>query len=221
MDIRIYYMFSKEEKNMETTTTNVKESNVLQNFALLCGSNAGWALTQEDSEWYFKTAVAGITDAVNILKNKSVPVAVMIQDLKGNKIIFACVEWVEADDSDEAATGNWTYFWSWDMADLPENATVYTIDQKQVLEIILNRGYNLCNMAVPSLSNLAQLAVYMFNLLHDTLDQEAVEEGHEWVLDFEGYFEAAVQVEAGKKTYSFTPKGEMKMLIKDDTAGEK
>lgn len=206
---------------METTKTNLKESNVLQNYSILCGANADWSLTLDDSEWTFKTIMAGITDALNIFKNKNVPIVIMCQDLKGNKLIFACVQWIQADDSEEGATGNWTYFWSWDMADIPEGATIYTLDQEQVQKIILERGYNLCNMAMATPSYIAQLAVYMFNLIHDTLDQEAVEDGHEWVLDFEGFFEAAVQVQDGRKTYSFTPKGEMKMLIKDDTAGEK
>lgn len=200
--------------------TKVEQSSVPQNFSVICGT-IGWDVVGEDSVWWFKTAMSGITDYLNTVKNRATPAVVLVQDLKGNKIIFACVEYVPADNPDEDAEGSWVYYWSWKTEDIPENATIYTVDQEQVQKVILQRGYDLCKMTVPSLSYVGQLTMYMFNIIHDTLDQQAVEEGGTWVLEFDGFFEASVTVQNGEKIYSFEPKGEMKMLIKDDASSEK
>ena len=80
--------------------TKVEQSSVPQSFGVMCGT-IGWDVAAEDSLWLFKTVVAGITDYVNLVKTKSSPSVVLVQDLKGNKIIFACVEYVQADDADE------------------------------------------------------------------------------------------------------------------------
>lgn len=200
--------------------TKVEQSSVPQSFGVMCGT-IGWDVAAEDSLWLFKTVVAGITDYVNLVKTKSSPSVVLVQDLKGNKIIFACVEYVQADDADEDATGSWVYYWSWNTSDIPENATIYTVDQEQVQKVILQRGYDLCKMVVPSLSYISQLTAYMFSIIHDSLDQQAVEDGGTWTLELDGFFEATVEVQNGEKVYSFEPKGEIKMLIKDDASSEK
>lgn len=205
---------------METTTIKVQETNLYNNFSAVCKA-ANFEMDQIMSDCWVKVAVAGITDALNIMKNKQSPVAIIVQDLKGNKIIAAVVEWIAADDATEAALGNWSYYWTWDVDSIPADAVTYTTDQAQIIKIILDRGYNMYAMVCPNTSYLSQLVVYLFNLIKDMLDQEAVEEGHEWVAELDGYFEASVIVEGGVKTFAFMPKGEMKMLIKDDTAAEK
>ena len=71
------------------------------------------------------------------------------------------------------------------------------------------------------LSFVSQLTVYMFNVIYDALDQQAVEEGGSWTIELDGFFEASVEVIDGKKEFSLLPKGEMKTLIKDDAGSEK
>lgn len=205
---------------MGNTVTALKDSTVPQNFNLMCGA-IGWDVAEEDCLWWCKTAVSGITDYLNTVKNKANPTVVLVQDLKGNKIIFACVQYIEADDDDEAATGSWTYYWGWDAKDIPENATIYTVDQKPVQKVIAERGANLCRMVMPNKESITNLSVYMFQTIHDALDQQAVDEGDTWTIQCNGYFEASVGVTNGEKQFSFLPMGETKMLIKDDSASEK
>lgn len=200
--------------------TKLEHSTVPQNYSTLCAS-IGWELTPDDTLFWFKSAFAGITDALNILKNKTNPVAILIQDLKGNKVVYACVQYIPSEDASEASAGNWTYFWSWDCDDIAEDTVIYTIDQEQIQKIISNRAYDLYKISMTSLSFVSQLTVYMFNVLYDALDQQAVEEGGSWTIELDGFFEASVEVVEGKKEFSLLPKGEMKTLIKDDAGSEK
>ena len=202
-----------------TTVTKFEQSTAVQNYAITCQS-IGWDVTPEESVWWAKVAFAGITDFLNIVKHKDSPKVVLIQDLKGNRIAYAAVQWIPAEEENEAATGNWTYFWSFDCDSIPEDAVIYTVDQQNVQTIIRDRGYDLCKMTMHDLTYISQLAVYTFSAIKDALDQQDVQEGDSWTVELEGYFEASVEVHDGVKEFSFLPKGEMKTLIKDDAGSE-
>lgn len=199
--------------------TKLEQSTIPQNYSTLCAS-IGWELTPDDTLFWFKSAFAGITDALNILKNKTTPVAILIQDLKGNKIACACVQYDLSEDAGDSPAGTWTCTWSWDSDDITEDTVIYTIDQEQIQKIISNRAYELYKISMTSLSFVSQLTVYMFNVIHDALDQQAVEEGESWTIELDGFFDATVEVVDGKKEFSLLPKGEMKTLIKDDANNE-
>ena len=187
-----------------------------QNYRTIC-ETIGWEVTPEDCIHWAKTIVAGVSDALGQHKDKNAPVVIVIQDLKGNKIIYACVKYIKAED-DEAAEGNWTYYWSWDVSSIPEDAIIHTLDQDKVREIVSRRGHDICRITLTDMTFVSQLSIFFFNLLHDYLDHQAVEEAQTFTVELEGYFEASVEVINGKKNYSFLPKGEMKTLIKDDSA---
>ena len=198
-------MSSKVEMQNTQTFQN------MQNEAALLG----WDLGLTECEMVAKTVFNGITDYLNIVKNKDVPAVVLVQDLKGEKIAFGCVEYDKEEDN-ESSDGSWQYYWSFNMDDIPENATVYTIDQEPIQRVIAKRGHNLCCMVVGVLNFLSVLSCITFNIVKDTLDQQNVAEGDEYTIELPGYFESSVAVENGEKVFSITPKEEMKVLIKSD-----
>lgn len=201
-------------------TIELKETQALQNMQIET-SAIGWDISITECDFLIKTVFAGITDYLNLVKNKYVPQVVLVQDLKGNNICFACVKYEKAEDEDSENDGSWEYFWSFDCKSYPENATVYLVDQEPVQRTIARRGHSLCGMVVGVLSYISSIAVVTFNVIHDTLDQQDINEGDEAiVIEEPGYFEAAVEVVNGKKEFSITPKGEMKALIKKDEATE-
>lgn len=180
----------------------------------------GWDLSLTEIDSITKIIFNGITDYLALGKNKTVPQVVLVQDIKGNNIAFGCVRYCES-DSEEDGEGSWEYFWSFNTEDIPENATVYTIDNEAVLKVIARRGHNMCKMVVGVLNYLSIATVLIMNAIHDTLDQQNVANGETFTLDLPGYFEASVSVENGEKVFSITPKEEMKVLIKDDSLIEK
>ena len=192
----------------------MKDTQVYPNMQAEAGL-LNWDLSLSECEMIAKTMFNGITDYLNITKNKDTPIVVLIQDTKGEKIAFACVEYDKSEDN-EASDGSWTYFWSYNMSDIPEGATVYVIDQEPVQRVIAKRGHNMCYMVVGVLNFLSTLCCITFSIVHDTLDQQDVAEGDEYTIELPGFFEASVSIENGEKAFSITPKEEMKVLIKSD-----
>lgn len=198
-------------------TVEMKETQMYQTI-ITEAALIGWDMTPTEADSLAKITFNGITDYLALSKNKAVPQAVVIQDIKGNNICFACVQYVPSEDGD--ADGSWEYFWSYDLEDIPENATVYTIDNESVLKVIAKRGHNMCRMVVGVLNYISIATVIIMNAVKDTLDQQNVTNGEHFTIELPGYFEASVAVENGEKVFSISPKAEMKVLIKDDSQTE-
>lgn len=194
-------------------TSKLKETKYAENMNTMCGA-LSWSVAEDEALDWAKCIVAGIMDVLNEKKSKAQPQAVLVQDLKGNKIIYACVEYIPKES--EEGTGSWSCYWSWDCESIPENAVVHTLEKADVQTIIRKRGGEICGLVLADKANTITMAVYFFNIIRDMLDQQAVEDGGSWTIEEDGYFEATVEVVDGVKQYSFTPKGEMKMLIKAD-----
>lgn len=204
-----------------STIVKFTESSALQNFSLQCKQNA-LDVTSEEGEWFTKVVLSGVTDFLNITKTTARPVAVQICDLKGNHVASAVVEYIPAEDDTETAAGSWNYYWTFDKENVAEDAQVYQITSSQVIEVLNRTAYDLIRASFKSPTFISQMTVYLFSVIKDTLDQNApAAEGDDWVLDMDGYFEASVAIEDGKKVFAFAPKGELKVKIKDDTVSEK
>lgn len=211
---------------MAETKVLLTDSSVLQNFSMQCKNNS-LDVTPDEGEWFAKALIAGVTEFLNIVKSKTAPKIVAISDLKGNQIIAACVQYIDGDDT-EAAEGSWSYTWTFDPAALPTNedgtlnGDKYQITDNQVIEVITRTGYDLARMTFTSPTFVSQMGCYFFNIIADTLDQNApAVEDAEWVLEMPGYFNASVSIEDGKKVMAFEPSAELKIKIKDDSASEK
>lgn len=203
------------------SVVKLTESTVLQNLSLQCKQNA-LAVEPDESEWFVKMIFGGITDFLNITKTKSRPIAVKICDLKGNMVAAAIVQYIAAEDDEEVAEGSWNYTWTFSEEDIPENTEAYQITSSQVIEVIARTGYDLARIVFKSPTFISQMAVYLFSIIVDALDQNApTTEGETWTVEMDGYFEASVAIEDGKKVLALEPKGEMKVRIKDDAASEK
>lgn len=162
-----------------------------------------------------KTLVKGVTTFLAMKKSKTAPQAVVIKDLKGNFIIAAVVAFNAAEDESEAADGNWNCFWTFNEDDIPEGSETTPITAEPIRIQVNSVGWEICRLQFNSPLYVSELAVDLFSMIKDTLDQNAPSaEGEEWGISLEGYFEAKVVIENNEKAFSFLPIGEMKSLIK-------
>ncbi len=193
----------------------LNESTVVDNVSIKLKS-FGLALDAQDIVRVAEVTVAATSDFLKMVKSKEKPVALVFNDLKGNLIVAAVVEYNEAVEDD--AQGNWNYYWTFN-ADKLEGATQYLITDTQIHPIFQTRGFEMYRFRFISDSYIPQIGVAIMESIKECLDTNA-SETDEFVIEHEGFFKASVTVEDGEKVMSFLPDGEMKTLIKDDAATE-
>lgn len=199
----------------------LKETSIPNNFITIMAAQ-GLEITYVEFETMMKVVFSGVTDYLRKIKNKTYPSVVKIADLKGNFIAAAIVEYNAAENEDEVATGNWNYFWTFYEKDIPEKSVVKEITDIEVYEVMSTRGIDTYRFRFYAVEYMHKSVREVFTEIKDFLDQNAKdEEGYEFGFELEGYFEASVRTENGEKVLSILPAGEMKSLIKDDTASEK
>lgn len=196
-------------------TIKFENSEALQNFETLCAT-IGWDMDDERSMRTFKAIFAGVTDVLNIMKSKTLPKAVVIQDMKNNRYAAAICQFIDGEGDD---AGSWTYVWTFNMDEIPENAEIITLDQSSAQKIIMKRALSY-DIRFANGSFIATLAVYMLKIIKDYLDQQDVANGDSLSMSLDGYFVATVEVNEDRKVFSLVPAGEIKTLIKNDDDSE-
>lgn len=198
----------------------LSDGKFLENFSQQCKVN-GLDVTTSEAEWFVKVLCMGMTNFLKTVKNQTTPMALMVNDLKGNMLLGAYVAFIPAENSEEVAAGSWNYVWTFNREDIPAEAQLYALTDNSVVQVVSETGYNMVRMAFSSPTFVNKLAIDFANLLIDTLDQNApATEGEEWAIELDGYFNASVAVEDGKKIFAVEPIGELKVKIKDDAANE-
>ena len=193
------------------------ESAIPQNFVTSLRGQAGLTSSNEEAVKFFEIVVAGASDFLRITKSKDKKIALSIEDLKGNMIMAAVVEYNK--NEDEEGQDNWNYFWTFDKDDL-EDAVVYQASQTPIQAEFVKRAASMHKMTFQVSGSLPRMVMLAASTISDYLDQNA-KAGEKVTVEHEGFFVAEAEVEGEKIYKSFLPDGAMKVLIKDDAATEK
>ena len=191
------------------------ESTLVENF-IVEAKAIGTLLEPTDVTRIVETVVAGTTDFLAMTKSKEEGTALVFENIKGDVIIAAVVEY--NDNEDGEGQGNWNYYWTFDVKDL-EGKRRYQISSTQVHTIIAKRGYELYRIRFATPTLITEYSVIFASLMREFLETNA-KDGEEFSVEHEGYFLATSAVEDGVVEKSFLPDGAMKRLIKDDAATE-
>lgn len=191
------------------------ESTLVENF-IVEAKAIGTLLEPTDVTRIVETVVAGTTDFLAMTKSKEEGTALVFENIKGDVIIAAVVEY--NDNADGEGQGNWNYYWTFDAKDL-EGKRRYQISSTQVHTIIAKRGYELYRIRFATPTLITEYSVIFASLMREFLETNA-KDGEEFSVEHEGYFLATSAVEDGVVEKSFLPDGAMKRLIKDDVATE-
>lgn len=191
------------------------ESTLVENF-IVEAKAIGTLLEPTDVTRIVETVVAGTTDFLAMTKSKEEGTALVFENIKGDVIVAAVVEY--NDNEDGEGQGNWNYYWTFDAKDL-EGKRRYQISSTQVHTVIAKRGYELYRIRFATPTLITEYSVIFASLMREFLETNA-KDGEEFVVEHEGYFLATSAVEDGVVEKSFLPDGAMKRLIKDDAATE-
>jgi hypothetical protein len=191
------------------------ESTLIENF-IVEAKALGTLLEPTDVVRVIETVVAGTTDFLAMVKTKEDGGVLVFENIKGEMIMAAVVEY--NDNADGDGQGNWNYYWTFNPKDI-EGKRRYQISATQVHTIIAKRGYELCRIRFATPNLITDYSVLFATLMREFLEANA-KDGEEFTVEHDGYFLATAAVEDGVVEKSFLPDGAMKRLIKDDAATE-
>ena len=148
-------------------------------------------------------------------KNMETPATFVITESNDKPIASATVQYYEGEGDNP---GNWSLVWSFDPADIPENATKY--DLKDPLNHKYFRGVagDKYGIKFYDSGSIVNLMTFSAKQLYKWLDENAKENEEEKIV-LDGVFEATVK--DGVKVFAVVPSGEVKTIIKDDLSIEK
>ena len=199
----------------------ILESNLASNISKGLMEDKDYDLAPEYIPRLFKIAFFGVSYLLAAKRKESntdKPVAFIIDDSFGK--VVACAILQKIDGVDETLPDSWNLVWSFDPADVPENADVAHLSHSGTHPFFETVAAKRCNSEFKSSAHLINLITYIFEMLRKWLDENA-NESEIVSIEQDGVFEARVAVEDGVKVFAIEPSGEVKIVIKDDTAIEK
>lgn len=194
------------------------ESKLLQNFTTALRGQLGLEATDDDAANFYEVIFAATSDFLRVTKSKDKKIALLFEDLKGNMLAAAVVEY-NVNEGDDEGQDNWNYYWTFDKADV-EDATTYSASQQQIQSTFTRRAATMHHMEINVPTTLARMISLAISILSDYLDENA-KAGETFSVEHEGFFVARCEVDGEIVVKAVVPDGAMKVLIKDDEALEK
>lgn len=189
-----------------------------QNFSKGLFEEKNYDLAPEHTDKITYTVFTATADLLNNVKSKERPASFVFDRIDGSVIAAAIVQYFP--NEDESKPGNWSLVWTFDEADIPENALRISLKDTQTHSYYRAIAGDKWGMKFKDPACLTTLLTYALEQIYKWLDENAAE-GKEVSVEQEAVFQARVAVENGEKVFALEPAGEIKMLIKDDAAIEK
>lgn len=195
---------------------NIMETKIPELYTRSLYTEREYDLADEHTDKVLYSIVNGVSECLGDIKSKEYPVAFVFEENNLDFIIGAVVEYHK--NEDESLPGNWSYIWTFDKADIPENARIVNIDNNMSAYFrgTADKKYG---MGFKTLEALTELSRYLLRTISSWLDENA-KEGEENGVQMEGTIIFRSTVEDGVIIKSAEPVGEVKVLIKGDAAIE-
>ena len=175
----------------------------------------GYDVAEAHIDKLFYITMFGVANVLKDLKDVSCPTAFTITTMK-KPIAAAIVEYFDNKSNDP---GNWSLVWTFNPDDIPENVKVINLkdpDTHSYFRMIAGEKYG---MKFTDTTAIVTLISYCMEQLYKWLDENA-KEGETVEIELDGIFNAKVEIENGVKIFAIDPAGEVKTVIKDDSALE-
>ncbi len=175
-------------------------------------------LAPEHMDKMLDVLFTGVSNILAATKTKEHPVAFAFRKEDKSFIAAGMVQYFDAEDKNNP--GNWSIVWTFDEADIPENALKMDLSDPQTHSYFIAVAGEKYGIQYKTDAALCVCLTYALIQLKKWLDENA-KEGSEVELEMDGYFKARVAVENGVKVFALGIEAEVKNIIKDDAAIEK
>ena len=160
----------------------------------------------------------GVSSCLGSMKNPTIPKAVVFRSLDHSFLAGAKVEYIaNADDPSNPAAGRWDYTWTFYEDDLKGCDCIEVANNSLVSTYFISSAITLYNMRFAGQDLCVLMMTMMVEMIINWLKENATE-SEPAILTLDGAFKATATVENGKVVMGIVPDGEMKVLIKDDSA---
>jgi hypothetical protein len=197
---------------------NLMESQIPQNYQTGIYNEKGYELAPEHVDKIADVLFSGVTDCLADIKSKDIPVAFIFEQNNQDFIAGALVQFIPNED-DSTKAGSWSYVWTWYKEDIPSNARLIRATDIEMSVYFRGTGMRKYGLQWEDVNAINECCRYLLSKIKSWLDENAVD-GEEVGVELKGVFQASVAVENGEKVFSIVPDGEIKKMIKDDSAIE-
>lgn len=160
----------------------------------------------------------GVSSCLAAMKNTTIPKAVVFRSLDHSFLAGAKVEYIaNADDPSNPSAGRWDYTWTFYEDDLKGCDCVEVANNTLVCTYFISSAITLYNMKFAGQELCITMMTMLVEMMINWLKENATET-EPAILSMDGVFKATAAVENGKIVMGVVPDGEMKVLIKDDSA---
>lgn len=188
-----------------------KNSSIPQSYSTGLYSEMNYNVAKDHAWKVLDMMVNGVTEILRDIKSKQQPVAFTFT--RGEDFVLgAYVQFFENED-DPSNPGNWTYAWTFNKEDIPENARVVTAYDPMFSVYFRNYGQTKFEFYPKTIESQGDTFGYMAHTIRKWLDENAAE-NDKVVLELEGVVEFAVAVEDGEKVFACELDGEVKQRVK-------
>lgn len=187
-----------------------------QNFSKGLFEEKNFDLAAEHTDKILYTAFVGTSTLLSGAKSKDRPTAFIFEKIDSEIIAAAIVQCIP---DETAGTEKWNLVWTFDAADIPENALRISLKDPNTHSYFRAIAGDKWGIRFKDVACLTVLLTYSLEQLKKWLDENALED-KEVSIELEGVFQARVGVEDGQKVFALEPDGQVKRLIKDDASIE-
>ncbi len=159
----------------------------------------------------------GISNLLGVIKSKACPKAFVFKDFNKEFLAAAVIEYEPNEDPKQP--GSWNYYWTWNEEDVPENADKTDANQAENASYFRGVAQGKYSFGFNNMDAIYTCTTYFLKVVKDWLNNNASDKEVVGV-ELDGVFQARVAIENDEKVMSIEPDGEMKKLIKDDSALE-
>lgn len=194
-----------------------KETNIPEDFSRALASQS-FLIGPSHTPRIATVLFHGVSRCLGSMKNTTIPKAVVFRSLDSSFLAGAKVEYIaNADDPSNPSAGRWDYTWTFYEEDLKGCDCIDVSSNALVSTFFISSASDLYNMRFAGQDVCVLMMVMMIEMIINWL-KENVSESEPMMMTLDGVFKATAAVENGKITMGIVPDGEMKVLIKDDSA---
>jgi hypothetical protein len=196
----------------------LNETNIPQNFSTGMYNDKGYDISRDHASLVADILFTGVSECLGDIKTKEQPTAFVFKRNNDEFIAAAVVQFIENED-DKSKVGAWSYVWTWNQDDVPKNAKLVGPENADLGVYFRGVSKNKYGAAFRDQAAIIEVTRYFLETLSKWLEENA-SESEEIAVEEPGIFQAAIAIEDGQRVKSLVPEGEIKKLIKDDSAIE-